>query len=133
MRPGGEIRPNEVRDAHLVRGEVGGGEALAPLTGAAAAEEGVHVLPGPPPRVRRIVGRPLPHPGQTRLHRELTDRLPGRWPGILSARIPSSADVERMASLRAPLTAFAPSSRAAIAFEALSSEVHAGIGAPAPV
>ena len=71
--------------------------------------------------------------GRRRLHRELVDRLPGRWPGILSARIPSSADVERMASLRAPLAAFAPGSRAAIAFEALSSEVRAGIGEPAPV
>jgi cellulose biosynthesis protein BcsQ len=60
-----------------------------------------------------------------RLHRDLTDRLPGRWPGILSARIPVSADVERMSTFQAPLNVFAPGCKAAMAFEALYSEVHA--------
>ena len=64
-----------------------------------------------------------------RLHRELTERLPGRWPGILSARIPVSADVERMSSFQAPLSAFAPASRAAVSFEALYAEVQAGLPA----
>jgi chromosome partitioning protein len=62
-----------------------------------------------------------------RLHRELTEHLPGRWPGILSARIPVSAEVERMSTYQAPLAAFAPGSRAAVAFEALYSEVQAGL------
>ena len=67
-----------------------------------------------------------------RLHRELTERLPGRWPGILSARIPVSADVERMSTFQAPLMVFAPTCRAAVAFEALFTEVQAGLrSAPA--
>ena len=48
VRPGGEIRADERRDPRLVRGEVGGGEARAPLAGSAAAEEGAHVLPESP-------------------------------------------------------------------------------------
>ena len=64
-----------------------------------------------------------------RLHRELTERLPGRWPGILSARIPISADVERMSTFQAPLAVFAPACRAAVAFEALYAEVQAELRA----
>src|SRR5215207_8213199 len=82
--PSGEIRADESRDPRLVRGEVGGGEARAPLAGSAAAEEGAHVLPGPLRRVRRDIGGALAHPGQARLRRELTRAF--RW-----ARDPENA------------------------------------------
>jgi hypothetical protein len=47
VHPGGQIRGNERRNPRLVHREVGGGEALAPLAGAASAEEGARVLPDP--------------------------------------------------------------------------------------
>src|SRR5215208_7099309 len=68
--PGGEIRADERRDPRLVRGEVGAGDALAPLAGSAAAEEGAHVLPDPLRCVRCDVSTALAHPGQARLGRE---------------------------------------------------------------
>jgi cellulose biosynthesis protein BcsQ len=46
-----------------------------------------------------------------------------RWPGVLNAHVPAAAEVERMGTLRAPLTVFAPRSRAAIAFQVLWNEV----------
>src|SRR5687767_4891017 len=72
VRPGGEIRADERRDPRLVGGEVGGGDALAPLAGSAAPEEGARVLPVLLRRSRRDVGAALAHPGQTRLQRQLT-------------------------------------------------------------
>src|SRR5215204_1416659 len=70
MRPGGEIWAHELRDPRLVGGEVGGGDALAPLAGSAAAEEGAHILPDPLRGVRCDVSTALAHPGQARLGRE---------------------------------------------------------------
>src|SRR5215216_6300266 len=72
--PGGELRADERRDPRLVRGEVGGGDALAPLAGSAAAEEGVRVLPTPLRPARRDVGTALAHPGQAHLQPHPTRR-----------------------------------------------------------
>src|SRR5215213_6591477 len=62
--PGGEIRADERRDPRLVLSEVRGGDALAPLAGSAATEEGAHVLPGPLRGSRRDIGSALAHPLQ---------------------------------------------------------------------
>src|SRR5215218_5249581 len=70
--PGGEIRADELRDPRLVRGEVGGGETLAPLAGAAATEEGTHVLPVLLRGSRCDVAGALAHPFQARLRRQRT-------------------------------------------------------------
>src|SRR5215203_4758017 len=72
MSPGGEIRGDERRDPRLVGGQVGGGDALAPLAGCAAAEEGARVLPEPERGARPVNGAALAHPGQARLCRQLT-------------------------------------------------------------
>jgi hypothetical protein len=72
VAPSREIRAHELRDPRLVRGEVGGGQAFMPLAGSAATEEGAHVFPGPPPRIRRVDGTPLAHSGQARFGRERT-------------------------------------------------------------
>jgi cellulose biosynthesis protein BcsQ len=65
--------------------------------------------------------------GRKRLHRDLVEQLSNRWPGILHTHVPAAADVERMGTMRAPLTEFAPTSRAAIAFQALWQEVEGNL------
>jgi cellulose biosynthesis protein BcsQ len=57
-----------------------------------------------------------------KLHREVTEELSG---AVLDAAIPLSADIERMGQLRDVVTAFAPRGRAALAYEALWSDVRA--------
>lgn len=63
-----------------------------------------------------------------RLHRELMERLPGRYPGFLPISIPYSGEVERMGIHRMPLTAYAPSNPASEAYRALWSEVLVALG-----
>ena len=85
-------------------------------------------------QITRFVRHTCPHPpevlaffsmvdGRKRLHREIVEQLSNRWPGILRTHVPAAADVERMGTIRAPLAEFAPTSRAAIAFQALWQEV----------
>jgi cellulose biosynthesis protein BcsQ len=62
-----------------------------------------------------------------RLHRELMERLPERYPGILSTAIPYASEVERMGIHRMPLIAYAPSSPVADAYRALWTEVRAAL------
>jgi cellulose biosynthesis protein BcsQ len=57
------------------------------------------------------------------LHRELVEELDRNWPGLLHARIPAAAVIERMGSERAPVGVYAPRSRAAAAYRALWSEL----------
>jgi chromosome partitioning protein len=62
--------------------------------------------------------------GRKRLHREVMERLIAEHPGVLEARIPAAADVERMGVHRTVIADFAPRSRAARAYEALWDEVR---------
>lgn len=59
-----------------------------------------------------------------KLHRELMDSLAQEHPDLLKTVIPSSAEVERMGSHRAPLADFAPRSRAALAYADLWAEIR---------
>lgn len=61
-----------------------------------------------------------------RLHRDVMERLAAERPGILSTAIPALAIIEQMAEWRAPVTAFAPHSPAALWYEALWSELNGG-------
>lgn len=67
-----------------------------------------------------------------RLHRDLVDGLPGRYPQIVRAAIPNASDVERMGTNRAPLRLFAPSSAAARAYELLWEETVSRLGMAGP-
>jgi chromosome partitioning protein len=58
-----------------------------------------------------------------RLHRELTDNLSAERPGVAGTVIPALSVIERMSAERAPVTAFAPRSRAARAYRALWAEL----------
>lgn len=58
-----------------------------------------------------------------RLHLDLMERLPERYPDILDTHIPYASDVERMGVHRMPLPAYAPSNAAARAYRALWEEV----------
>jgi chromosome partitioning protein len=62
-----------------------------------------------------------------RLHRDLMERLPERYPGFLTVSIPYSGEVERMGVHRLPLAAYAPSNPAAEAYGALWSQVLAAL------
>ena len=57
------------------------------------------------------------------LHREISAYVVEQGLGFLDAAIPYSSTVEKMASLRLPVCAFAPRDRASRAYEALWSEV----------
>lgn len=59
-----------------------------------------------------------------RLHREILEQATGD-DDVLGVVVPSSTDVERMGVHRAPVTAFAPRSRAASAYRELWAEVAA--------
>jgi cellulose biosynthesis protein BcsQ len=61
-----------------------------------------------------------------KLHREVMEELGA---SVLGAAIPLSADVERMGQARDVLAAFAPRSRAALAYNALWSDVRARLEA----
>jgi cellulose biosynthesis protein BcsQ len=63
-----------------------------------------------------------------RLHRQVIDEMRGRWPNVLDAEIPASAEIERMGSKREVVGAFAPTGRAAEAYEALWAGVKRKLG-----
>jgi chromosome partitioning protein len=60
-----------------------------------------------------------------RLHMEIAQRLPAERPDVAKTVIPALSLIERMAVERAPVTAFAPRSRAAQCYAALWDEVRA--------
>jgi chromosome partitioning protein len=60
-----------------------------------------------------------------RLHLEIAQRLPAERPDVAKTVIPALSLIERMAVERAPVTAFAPHSRAAQCYAALWDEVRA--------
>jgi len=62
--------------------------------------------------------------GRKRLHREVMERLRAERPSVLETAIPSSVVVERMGVERDVVAAFAPRSRAALAYEALWEDVR---------
>lgn len=62
-----------------------------------------------------------------RLHNELVERLPARYPGFLATEIPYASEVERMGVHRMPLPAYAPANPVARAYGALWDEVKAGL------
>jgi cellulose biosynthesis protein BcsQ len=57
------------------------------------------------------------------VHRQVAADLAERWPQLLATAVPSVAAVERMGSERAPLGAFAPSTRGAVAYRELWTEI----------
>jgi cellulose biosynthesis protein BcsQ len=60
-----------------------------------------------------------------KLHRELVDQLRATLGDqLLEAAIPLSADIERMGATRDVVAAYAPRGRAAVAYEALWSDVR---------
>ena len=59
------------------------------------------------------------------LHRELVEKVSSDRREVLETRIPSTSDIERMGVNRAPLPAFAPRSRSAVAYRALWAEIQA--------
>jgi cellulose biosynthesis protein BcsQ len=61
--------------------------------------------------------------GRKRVHKEIVEKLSDSWPGILRTHIPAASEIERMAIVRAPVFAFAPGSRAAMAFQELWREI----------
>jgi chromosome partitioning protein len=58
-----------------------------------------------------------------KLHRELAEEVGRARAEVLATRVPSASEVERMGVRRAPLPAFAPKSRSAIAYRALWDEI----------
>ena len=58
-----------------------------------------------------------------RLHRELADELRQQRPELLATQIPMDTDIERMGIHRQPVTAEAPRSRPARAYQALWDEI----------
>jgi chromosome partitioning protein len=67
--------------------------------------------------------------GRKRLHREVMEQLRSERASVLAAAIPASASVERMGLTRDVVASFAPGGRAALAYEALWSEVSQRLGA----
>lgn len=63
-----------------------------------------------------------------RLHRELVDTLPGRYPQIARSAVPAASEVERMGIHREPLCVFAPTSAAARAYAGLWQETVERLG-----
>ena len=59
-----------------------------------------------------------------RLHREVIDSIPRDQLRVAETIIPSLAIIEQMAERRAPVPAFAPTSRAALCYEQLWAEVR---------
>jgi cellulose biosynthesis protein BcsQ len=59
-----------------------------------------------------------------RLHREVMDTLRPKRATMLAASIPSATDVEQMGRQRAPVSVYAPRSRAARSYEQLWREVQ---------
>ncbi len=67
-----------------------------------------------------------------KLHQEITKDLIAERSGLAATAIPSLSLIERMATERAPVTAFAPRSQAARAYRALWSELNAPDAASRP-
>jgi cellulose biosynthesis protein BcsQ len=67
------------------------------------------------------------------LHREVMAELRARHATMLGAAIPSSDEVERMGVERRVVSAFAPGSRAALAYQALWWDVRRRLRAAAPL
>ena len=67
-----------------------------------------------------------------RLHREVMDRLRAEREDVLEAAIPASVEVERMGEERDAIATFAPSGRAAPAYEALWRELCARLDGQIP-
>jgi chromosome partitioning protein len=63
--------------------------------------------------------------GRKRLHREVIEELSAQHENVLTSVIPAAADVERMAVHRRVLAESMPRGRAALAYEALWSELRA--------
>ena len=74
-------------------------------------------------RPPRVVGFFSMVDGRKKLHQELIAEVSKTHPEIVGATIPAAIDVERMGVHRAPVTAFAPKSRAANAYRALWSDI----------
>ncbi|MBO0776265.1 MAG: ParA family protein, partial [Actinobacteria bacterium] len=77
-------------------------------------------LPGPRPEMLAffsMIDR------RKRLHREIAERLPRERPDLAATAIPALSVIERMSTERAPVTAFAPRSRAARCYRDLWAEV----------
>lgn len=62
------------------------------------------------------------------LHNSFVEVLPEERAGVLTCVIPSATEIERMGVNRAPVHTFAPSSRAAVAYEELWAQVKAQMG-----
>ena len=61
--------------------------------------------------------------GNNALHADCVARLPERFPGFLTSRVPRALEVERMGIHRMPLTAYAPAHAASAAYRQLWAEV----------
>lgn len=59
-----------------------------------------------------------------RLHCDLAQRLPARYPGFLNAAIPYSVEVEAMGIHRMPVAEYAPDDPATCAYQALWMEIE---------
>ena len=74
-------------------------------------------------RAPRVVGFFSMVDGRKKLHADLIAEVGRSHPEIVSPTIPAAIDVERMGTHRAPVTAFAPKSRAAKAYRELWSAI----------
>lgn len=63
-----------------------------------------------------------------RLHREVMQQLRAANACVLDAGIPAAAEIERMGERREVVTAYAPGSRAALAYQALWHDVQTRLG-----
>ncbi len=62
--------------------------------------------------------------GRKKLHRQIITSLQDQFTGILQSPIPYLSQIERMGIYREPVLAFAPRSKAALAYQALWSEIQ---------
>jgi len=74
-------------------------------------------------RAPRVVGFFSMVDGRKKLHADLIAEVGRSHPEIVTPTIPAAIDVERMGTHRAPVTAFAPKSRAAKAYRELWSAI----------
>lgn len=63
-----------------------------------------------------------------RLHRQVIEEMRGRWPSVLDAEVPASAEIERMGARREVVAALSPRGRATGAYEALWANVKRKLG-----
>jgi hypothetical protein len=66
--------------------------------------------------------------GRKKLHQEVMDTVRAAHATVLEAAIPASAEIERMGVKRDAVGSFAPGGRAAVAYEALWSDVRCRLG-----